>query len=368
VALALLVSALGAMPLLGHVDAWSVGAAAAIATIACGLAWQRMRLGRVDGAGGAGGMVGGAAAAPRTALVRLLLRVLPVWRQHVVTARTQIDDAVTGLVVNFSSIADEFEAAGFKGTSGSPSNADTSAQLLALCERDLHQVIVAMNQINGNKGATAVSLQELSQATEDLRAMAQGVAQIAAQTNLLAVNAAIEAAHAGDSGRGFAAVAREIRSLSQMSAQTAAQITERISRVTALMTETSGVVARTAAEERSAIDRSSSVVSSVLDHMRALSGETASMRERGNVIRNNVEGLLVSLQFHDRVNQMIVVLEQEMDRLRDQVDSGAPLPEAEVWLDKLQRGYTMHEQRHSHQRPQTPAAVSVAPASQVEFF
>ena len=334
IATALLLIAIGALPLLDRVDAVSAGSAAAITVVSVGCVW---RLWQTALAAEPPADPAGPTASSRSPLARLLLEVLPVWRQHVGSARGQVDGAVANLVTHFSSIAGEFDAAGFKGASGRSDAPDRSAQLLALCERDLQQVIAAMNQITDNKAAMAAGLHELSQATGDLRAMAQGVAQIAAQTNLLAVNAAIEAARAGDSGRGFAVLAREIRSLSQSSAQTARQITERIARVDTAMSDTAAVVTRATAEERSTIDRSSGAVSEVLAHMRALSGESQTMRMRGSVIRGNVEGLLVSLQFQDRVSQMIGVLDEEMERLREQLDRGTALPAAEEWLADLQR-------------------------------
>lgn len=334
IATALLLIAIGALPLLDRVDAVSAGSAAAITVVSVGCVW---RLWRSALAAEPPADPAGPTASSRSPLARLLLEVLPVWRQHVGAARRQVDGAVENLVTHFSSIAGEFDAAGFQGASGRSEAPDRSAQLLALCERDLQQVIAAMNQITDNKAAMAAGLRELSQATGDLRAMAQDVAQIAAQTNLLAVNAAIEAARAGDSGRGFAVLAREIRSLSQSSAQTARLITERIARVDTAMSDTAALVTQAATEERSAIDRSSSVVAEVLAHMQALSGESQTMRMRGSVIRGNVEGLLVNLQFQDRVSQMIGVLDEEMERLRDQLDRGTTLPAAEEWLADLQR-------------------------------
>jgi methyl-accepting chemotaxis protein len=362
--LAFLVCAAAALPMFEAVTAYTVTSFGVLAALSIFLAWRHARRAPTQVAAAKSHHGRGAKA---ESLGRLLQSVLPVWQQHVGASRAQVEAAVTDLVVNFDQITAEFESAGFSGavSARQESHRETGA-LLSMCEHDLKLVIQALSEVTLRKGEMASSMNELSLGTKDLQAMANGVAQIAAQTNLLAINAAIEAAHAGDAGRGFATIAKEIRSLSQLSAQTASQITDRIGRVTTVMHETSEAVAKAAEHEKGIFDRSSHAVNGVLTHMRQLSEDALAMKSRGNAIRHNIEHLMVSMQFQDRVNQILSVVEDDMARLKHQADADGPVPDSHQWLRELEGHYTMNEQH----RPGafSPEEQAAPPAGNAVYF
>jgi methyl-accepting chemotaxis protein len=350
-----------ALPLLNHLDALSLTCAIAAPLLGAAFtAWLTRTPTRVD--------VEHQAPQNAAQLRELLAQVLPVWHEHVASAQTQIDRAVNDLITNFGAVTVQFEEAGFKGANGTPADQQGHA-LISQCEHELQEVIALMGRINAAKGTVNDSMNELLHGTRDLQEMAQGVAQIASQTNLLAINAAIEAAHAGESGKGFATVAKEIRRLSQSSASTAKQIQDRIDRVTAIMQGATDAAIAASTHEDQAIAQSSRVVQEVLMRMQGLSADAEAMRERGTTIRNHIEQLIVSLQFQDRINQMIGVVDNDIQRLSDQIGRDEAPPEPDHWLADLNRQYTMKEQRQVQQHPvANTGPASHQPARKVVFF
>lgn len=364
----LVVSAFGALPLFGHVGWLEVVALVGIAATSTFIAWQTRRGQPAAGVPDAEAVDSGADA---KGLTPLLVGVLPVWQKHVGAVKSQTETAIHELALSFASISEQFEAAGFRGANGtSTEGEETTISLLTLCERQLEPVVASMAHILDSKEALVASVHDLSRATVELQNMASGVSHIAAQTNLLAINAAIEAARVGEAGRGFAVIAKEIRSLSQVSAQTGLQITERMAQVSKIMKLTVDAADQAAEQDKIAIKLSGHVIDDVLTHVRELSINAEKMRGQGGFIRTEVDKLMVNLQFQDRVSQLISVIDQDIARLKDTLDGGLHLPATQEWLDKLQSQYTMSDQRRSHAQGDSAGRLKAAPrtAAKAIFF
>ncbi|EGR1304829.1 methyl-accepting chemotaxis protein [Vibrio cholerae] len=103
-------------------------------------------------------------------------------------------------------------------------------------------VTEAVNSVNGlvnQVSSMAETITRMSEDTKQINSVLQVIGAIAEQTNLLALNAAIEAARAGEQGRGFAVVADEVRALASRTQQSTSQINDMLA---TLKTTTENVV------------------------------------------------------------------------------------------------------------------------------
>jgi methyl-accepting chemotaxis protein len=135
--------------------------------------------------------------------------------------------------------------------------------------------------------ASIASIAEIEAASRAVRDIIGVISKIAVRTNLLAMNAAIEAAHAGDAGRGFAVVADEVRSLAENAAKSAKEI-ELLIRGMAEKTERGTGLGDRA---RKAFDRIRDGVAQTSELVRTIAGSMSEQQEGAEEILRSSQSL-----------------------------------------------------------------------------
>jgi methyl-accepting chemotaxis protein len=203
-------------------------------------------------------------------------------------------------------------------------NADATASLRALTERaieaqqDIQTSVALVREVGEKTRGVAVWVKSIRDRTESvgetLRAVRTNnsqIASIAAQVNTLAINAKIEAARAGDAGRGFSVVADAINALSQKTGTAAKQISENIEGLTGWIGDL-GREAGTVAQDAETVLEQSGHTDTALSRM-----ETTMQAERDHRLK----------------------FTQQTDRVKDAVDRLRPaVQDIETTVEKTSSG------------------------------
>ncbi|RAP26666.1 hypothetical protein C2W64_01382 [Brevibacillus laterosporus] len=205
-----------------------------------------------------------------------------------------ISEETSAAIQELSAQAGEFVVHAKKGTASSNEAQNLSVEGTDKLDEQVHQ----FDQLQSSMQEISVEMKSLEDTSNQIRGIVSVVTGIAEQTNLLALNAAIEAARAGEQGRGFAVVADEVRKLAE-------QTKKSVSGVTQLIEKTNNQTSR---------------VSSLLDRVEELiTSSTSSMSEITCFFANIQKAVSISKERSNLIEQELVTFSRVIEEMNQAV-------------------------------------------------
>ena len=193
-----------------------------------------------------------------------------------------------------------------------------------------------ITQLASRLNGTHETVQGLAVQTEQIGTVLEVISSIANQTNLLALNAAIEAARAGEQGRGFAVVADEVRNLAQRTAVS----TQEIKTIIEGLQHGSRQAVQAMHDSRQGVERCVEDSQVAVDMLRAVGNDIAHIDDlNGRIVTTTREQTSANLEIVGRLQSVQSIAQSTADKVETLARSSEQLPPIAVRLDALGRRF-----------------------------
>jgi len=244
--------------------------------------------------------------------------------------RSRLDETTTVMEQMNATVLDVAKSAGAAATS-----AESSRQKAAQGAEAVDRVSEAVGEVQQGSQALKEHMAELGTQAEGIGAVMNVISDIADQTNLLALNAAIEAARAGEAGRGFAVVADEVRKLAEKTMQATTEVGGAITGIRAGVTEAVAGVERSAStvtrvselsqDAGAALREIVSLAEATSDQVRAIATASEEQSSTSEEITRGIEAIAKvaqeTAQAMDHADRSVAGMSRETEALLHLVDA-----------------------------------------------